>query len=98
LERLKVEEERWNKWSLDDVSLAEVARYLRDRYLDAWREHPTAAAAETTLDTLRRLFAGLGSADNRDLPLLLRGAENYLSTKLAEATVEPPEAKLQLVA
>ncbi|MBF0360487.1 MAG: aldehyde dehydrogenase family protein [Oligoflexia bacterium] len=83
-------EEVWTKRSIQDISLAEYARWFRDRYLDDWRTNQKRTkenakeSADETLDKIKKLFEGLGTPLSRDLPLLIRGAEDYLKGKLAE--------------
>ena len=79
LAKRKNVEELWNKYSLNDISAAEIAKYLRNRYLDDWRQDPTSERAQATLDALKRAFANVGTDENRDLPLLIRGAETYIN-------------------
>jgi hypothetical protein len=89
LKALTTEEELWNKRSLKELSIAEVARYLRDRALDGWREDPTPEHAAQVLADLRAAFDGVGSPNGRDLSLLIRGAENYLFGKLGQTIAVP---------
>ncbi|MBF0316088.1 MAG: aldehyde dehydrogenase family protein [Oligoflexia bacterium] len=82
------EEEKWQKFNIGETSLAEYAKWFRDRYLDEWRKNPTKESAEATLLKLKKLYAGLGSEYNRDLQLYVRGSENYLTTKLMMPAVQ----------
>lgn len=82
LRKLLVEEEKWNKLSLREVSIAEVGKYIRDRLLDGWRLNPTRESADALVAHLRAAFDGVNSPTVRDLPLLIRGAEDYLQAKL----------------
>ncbi len=81
LKSMKQEKELWDKNSLADLSLAELARWYRDRYLDEWRKAPTAENARLTLQRLEQLFREQGSPGNSDLPRLLEGARNHLNLK-----------------
>ncbi|MBF0298089.1 MAG: aldehyde dehydrogenase family protein [Oligoflexia bacterium] len=81
LKSYTTEEERWQKFSLKDISQAEIGKYFRDRYLDEWRKDPTMKNADETLVKIKALFDGMGTKYNRDFPLLVRGAENYLNAK-----------------
>jgi len=77
-----VEKEQWHKESIDDISLAEFAKYFRDRYLDEWSSNPTRENGIQTLLSIKTLFEDLGSESNRDLPLLKLGAELYINNSL----------------
>ncbi len=79
---MHTEEEKWQKRGLEEISVAEVAKYVRDRALDRWRQEPTRENAEKTLAALREAFEGVNSPTVRDLALLVRGAEDYLNAKL----------------
>ncbi|MBF0207462.1 MAG: aldehyde dehydrogenase family protein [Oligoflexia bacterium] len=78
------EEEKWYKKSLADISQAEIAKWLRDRYIDEWRKHPTKNNADQTLTNINTLFQGLGGKFNSDFPLLRKGAANYLNQKMLD--------------
>lgn len=95
LECLKIEEERWSKWSLEDISVAEVARYFRNRHLDQFRKNPTPQQAIQTLLDLHGAFDGVNSELVRDLALLIRGAENYLNGNLGINISEQANAILE---
>ena len=79
---LDTEKEKWNKKSIRDLSIAEVARYFRDLHLEDWLKNPTTQSAEITLQKLETLFEGVGSSLNRDLPLLIKGAVNFMNAEL----------------
>jgi hypothetical protein len=66
------------------MSLAEVSRYFRDRYLGEWLKNPTAASAHVTLNKIRHMLNGFGGPNNRDLPLLILGAENFVNKNLMQ--------------
>ena len=75
---MREENEKWIKKSMSDLSLFEVAKYLRDRHLDAWLQNPTQESKEFTLKILSALFEGIASPQNQDLTLLLRGAQTFM--------------------
>jgi acyl-CoA reductase-like NAD-dependent aldehyde dehydrogenase len=81
---IKAETDKWYKASIDDMSLAEVSRYFRDRYLSEWLKNPTAASAQVTLNKIRHMLNGFGGPNNRDLPLLILGAENFINKNLMQ--------------
>lgn len=89
LKQLKVEKELWFKYSLNDISMVEVARHFRNLYLEKWRENPTEEAAVETLRQLNRMLDGVGKPDNEDLRKVRIGAESYLSRKLGKSLASP---------
>lgn len=84
LKKLKVQEEKWNKLSAADISVAEVGKYLRDRLLDGWMTEPTRERGDALLVHLRTAFADVNPATVRDLALLVRGAEDFIQAKLTQ--------------
>ena len=79
---------------LNDV--AEIGRYFRDRFLDNWWLDPTPEHAALTLKGIVEAFNHIHSPLVRDLPLLVRGAEIYLSAKLG-IDVEAPKLEPALI-
>lgn len=84
LKELTVEIEPWNKHSIDDLSVGEAGRWFRDRALQEFDAQPTKENAERLRKMLLEAFRGVGSANNRDIPLFLRGFDNYVNRLLAQ--------------
>ena len=84
--RKNEKDDAFDKASIDDLALSEVALYFRDRYLDDWQKDPTAENARKVLRQLRALFKDIGRENNRDLPQLIKGAENFINRQLAKSS------------
>ncbi len=84
LKSLHEEKDKWQKKSIREMSMAETARYFRDRYLDRWLKNPTKAGADQVLKDLSAMVEGVGTANNRDFPLLIHGTRNFMNRELME--------------
>ncbi len=82
LKSLKREKELWFKESFEDLSVAEVGKWLRNRYLQEWAKSPSRESAEETIKKLQSVFDGLATPGNEDLDNLIRGAKYYIERKL----------------
>lgn len=78
----ETEREKWLKESTRDISQAEIARWLRNAYLDEWRKNPTGDNANATLEKIKQLMDGITTPTNSMPRLLYLGAKNYLESKV----------------
>ncbi len=75
--------ELWVKRSLDDISVTEVGRWLRNRHLDDWAaSKPTQESGDAVLTKIRSLFDGVVSEGNEEVSKLIEGAELFVRRKL----------------
>jgi hypothetical protein len=77
--KFKNEKPPWWRYTIDDISRIEIARYLRDLMLEKWlQSSQKELLAAGVIDQLTELLDGLGSEENQDFKKLLHSSKQFI--------------------
>jgi hypothetical protein len=69
------------KQDWDDISVVEIAEWLRNRYLDEWKKNPSSFSAMLCLAHLKTVLQHQNPKVQKQLDEIYLGASRYISQK-----------------